>query len=334
MKGTGFSIRRAGPPDASAIADLMNRAFDGEFGPFMPCTTDWWHWKYASNPAGPHGLVVEDADGRIVGHYGGVPISMYVDGSEMRFGQNCDSCSDPSVRRGLRNPGMFVRLGQAYASTYGAPGEDAIMYGLPNRRVFRIGNRYLDYWILRQQWFLFLDGSISLPEQDPGVTVEVVDGFDARADHLFERLAARYRCVGRRDARFLNWRFRDAPGSPYRMAVARRGDDHLCGYAVWRDAEMMGRRSGILLDWFADPADLVAAGALMRGVAERLAEEGLEAVLFVCPTSSEWFEVFQTWGYRVVPSPYMMTARPYSVDVEPEYLREHWYYTLADFDAL
>ena len=115
MKDPGLFIRRAGPADAEAIARLVTAAFGGDDSPvgFGP---EWWHWKYGSNPAGYRGLVAQDREGRVVGHYGGVPIEVRADGEWLTFGQNCDSCSDPSVRRGLRNPGLFVRLAQAYGA--------------------------------------------------------------------------------------------------------------------------------------------------------------------------------------------------------------------------
>ena len=93
MTGSGLFIRHAVPDDAEAIARLMTLAFaDDEDAP--PFTPAWWHWKYGANPAGYHGLVGLDRDGRLVAHYGGVPMRVNADGAWFTFGQNCDSCSD------------------------------------------------------------------------------------------------------------------------------------------------------------------------------------------------------------------------------------------------
>ncbi len=139
----------------------------------------------------------------------------------------------------------------------------------------------------------------------------------------------------RRDARFLRWRFLDAPASPYRITLARSTtDDTLRGYAVHRLARLMDNDVGVLVDWLCDPTDHAAAWALQAAVREHYVRLGRSMVVFLCPTSSPWFGAFQGFGFRVRPSPYRMTARPFVPQLEPRFLREHWYYTLADFDIL
>lgn len=329
MRDDGLFIRHSGPDDADAIARLMTAAFADD-APGVTFGPEWWHWKYGANPAGYHGLVALDHDGDVVGHYGGVPIDVCADGEWLQFGQNCDSCSDPSVRRGLRNPGLFVRLAQAYASTFGIPGADTVMYGLPNRRVHRIASRYMDYWMLRQQWLLFAKGEPRAP--DPSVRIEEATSFDDEVTALYERLAPRYRCMARRDARALNWRFRDAP-TAYRVTLARdAADGTLRAYAVHRPARMMGHDVGLLMDWLCDPDDDTAGHTIQSVVRSDHGTHGRHAVAFVCPASSTWFDAFQRWGFRVLPASYTMVARPFVPQLEPRFLREHWYYTLADFD--
>ncbi len=324
-------LRRSGPADAEEIARLMTLAFGGDDKQAV-FDAEWWHWKYGSNPAGSHGLVAQDREGRVVGHYGGVPMNVCADGEWLTFGHNCDSCSDPAVRRGLRNPGLFVRLAQAYASTFAIPGGDAVMYGLPNESVYRIASRYMDYWMLRQQ-FMLVAKEDSQETADTSVRVEETVAFDEDVTALYERLAPRYRCMARRDAPFLNWRFRDAPGAPYTITLARDAvDGTLRAYAVHRRDRLMGHDTGLIVDWLCDPDDQAAGQALQRAVRSVHGSRGDQTVVFVCPSSSTWFGEFQRWGFRVMPSPYMMIARPFAAQLEPRYLREHWYYTLADFD--
>lgn len=325
-------MRRSSPDDAEAIAGLLTTVFGGdgthEFG------AAWWHWKYGSNPAGFQGLVAHDVEGRIVGHFGGILLDVCVDNETLTFAQSCDTCTDPSVRRGLRNPGLFARLAQAYTSTYGIPGGSAVMFGFPNRRATRIGNRYSDYWMLRQQWLLVSQGEAS-EGVDTGVEVHEVTSIDDDVSALCERLLPRYRCMTRRNARFLRWRFLDAPTSPYRITLARSTTDHaLRAYAVHRLARLMDNDVGIVVDWLCDPDDHAAARSLQSVVREHYARLGRSIVVFLCPTSSPWFRAFQGFGFRVRPSPYMMTARPFVPQLEPRFLREHWYYTLADFDIV
>ncbi len=325
-------LRRSNPADASAIADLMTTTFGGDDTQKLDAA--WWRWKYGSNPAGFQGLVAQDADGHLIGHFGGIPLSVRADNELFTFAQSCDTCIDPAMRRGLRNPGLFVRLAQAYTSTYGIPGVNDVMFGFPNRRAYRIGNRYSDYWMLRQQWQLVSEGESSEPT-DTSIQIHEATSLDEDVTALWERLLPRYRCLTRRDARFLRWRFLDAPDSPYRITLARSKTDHtLRAYAVHRLARLNDNDVGVLVDWLCDPTDQAAARSLQAAVRERYTRLGRSMVVFLCSTSSPWFGAFQDWGFRVRPSHYVMTARPFVPQLEPHFLREHWYYTLADFDIL
>lgn len=335
MKGTGHCIRRYVPGDEVAIVDLFNLVFGAHDPAFVPRTVDWWRWKYPANPAGFHALLVEDPDGRIIGHYGGVPMRFVADGDVVQFGQNSDALSDPRVRSGLRNPGLFVRLAQGFASTYGIPGADAVMYGLPVPEHYRIGVRYLDYWMLRTQMALVLRTPARLPDWAYEVNLAPCTRFGAEADAFAHAMRSVYRGAALRDAAFLNWRFCARPDQSYRVARAKTGDrdDHR-GHVVYRKGPFAGKTVGLIMDWFADPDDGRAAQSLIRWVAERGVQDGLDELVFLCPTSSVWFQKFQDFGFEAETSPYVMTARPYASRFEPSWLREHWYYTLADFDLL
>lgn len=332
MTQADFILRRSGPADAEAIAGLMTTAFDG--GDPHAFDAAWWHWKYSSNPAGFQGLVAQGAEGRIVGHFGGILFEVRADGGSFTFAQSCDTGIDPAMRGGLHNPGLFVRLAQAYTATFGVPGGSAVMFGFPNRRAYRMGSRYSDYWMLRQQWLLVSQGEA--PEAaDPGVDIQEVTSVDEDLTALCERLQPQYRCMTRRDARFLRWRFLDAPASPYRITLARStSDGTLRAYAVHRLARLMDNDVGVLVDWLCDPDDRATAGSLQAAVRAHYCGLGRSRVVFLCPTTSPWFGAFQGWGFRAQPSHYVMTARPFVPELEPRYLREHWYYTLADFDIL
>ena len=279
-------------------------------------------------------MVAQDPEGRIIGHFGGVLLDVRVDGASFTFAQGCDTCTDPAVRRGLRNPGVWVRLAQAYTSTYGFPDCNAVMFGMPNQRGYRIGSRYADYRILRQQCLLVSQGGAA-GSAGAGVEVSAVTSVGEEVTALCESLMPRYRCTTRRDARFLRWRFLDSPASPYRIQVARStSDGTLRAYAVHRPARLMDNDVGVLVDWFCDPTDHAAAWSLQAAVRDHYVRLGRGNVVFVCPTSAHWFRAFQGWGFRVRPSPYMMMALPFASQLEPRFLREHWYYTLADFDIL
>ena len=65
-----------------------------------------------------------------------------------------------------------------------------------------------------------------------GLKVEILEGFDASFDELFERVAAAVPCVPEKDAAFLSWRYSpDSPQPPVTI-LGVRGEEGLLGYAV------------------------------------------------------------------------------------------------------
>jgi hypothetical protein len=333
LSGDAVCIRHAADDEGPRIVDLLNRVFTAADPEFERLDERWWQWKYGANPAGRHNLLIEDGDGNVTGHYGGVPIVMRVEGRDVLFGQNCDSATDPLVRRGLRNPGAFVRVGQAYVSTFGGRDRDALMYGLPTIEHYRIGARYLDYWMLRSQALLVCRDPARLPPWAPEVHAIEVTSFGEESDAVMQRVEPAYPCVARRDAAFLNWRFAGHWRRPYRMAVARPGEGGaLRGHVVYRDGRFGDRKLGLIADWLVDPADDGAARTLVRWATERAAQSGQRECGFLCPTTSAWFQRFQDWGFEADLTPYVLVIRSFDQKLQPSWMRDHWYYTLADFD--
>jgi hypothetical protein len=335
MQAPGCRFRTLSSDDVPAVVDLYNRAFAPGDAGFVPRRASWFLWKYAANPAGARHIVAENDEGLLIAHYGGVPLAVRADGEDATFSQNCDCFSDPVARRGLKNPGTIVRLAQTYASTYAGGAGDPVMYGFGNRAAYRLGSRYLDYRMLRTQPQLVCRSAARLPDWDPATHAAPAPSFDAGADAFATAAERAYRCVGRRDAAFLNWRFRDHPETKYSAAIAKSGDadDHR-GHVVYRAGEFGGRRRGLIMDWFVDPADDGAARSLLRWAVERGTRDGVDDLAFVCPVASPWFDRFQRWGFEAEASSYVMCARSYDARFPVGYLRDHWWYTLADFDVV
>jgi hypothetical protein len=95
-----------------------------------------------------------------------------------------------------------------------------------------------------------------------GPKVEVLDGFDASFDELFESVTAAMPCVPEKDAAFLRWRYGpDSPQSPVTVLGVRDGET-LLGYAVLRVT--VGGDNGYLLDITTRPGRHDVARSLLR----------------------------------------------------------------------
>jgi hypothetical protein len=110
-----------------------------------------------------------------------------------------------------------------------------------------------------------------------GLEVEVLEGFDASFDELFERVAAAVPCVVEKNAAFLRWRY--GPGSPQApvTVLGVKGGDGLLGYAVLTVTEGM---DGYVLDLTALPGRRDVSRALILGAVRFLRRAGAHVIRY------------------------------------------------------
>jgi hypothetical protein len=121
-----------------------------------------------------------------------------------------------------------------------------------------------------------------------GPKVEVLDGFDASFDELFESVTAAMACLPEKDAEFLRWRYGpDSPQSPVTVLGVRDGET-LLGYAVLRVT--VGGDNGYLLDLTTLPGRHDVARSLLREAIRHFTRMGVYIIRYrflESPTSPE-----------------------------------------------
>ncbi len=117
----------------------------------------------------------------------------------------------------------------------------------------------------------------------PRLPIEVLaGGFDARFDRLWEAVRGRYPALCRRDARTLDWRYRQHPEGDYRVLITGAGEE-LRGYLVLLTDQSRGRRRAKLVDLLTAPEDNEAIRALLSGALRWLRDWRAEKVeTFAC----------------------------------------------------
>jgi len=329
-----LTVREYLPGDEQAILESFNRIFPLVDRTFRPRSMEEWRWRFEQNPAGWRIWLAKTADGRVVAHQAGMPIAMVHQGERVRWNQIVDSFADPRFGRGLKKPGVFVLAAQPFSDIYGGPPpKDQIMYGLPVRRAYRIGQRFLKYQTVRDQHEVRGDVERVRIDAAPGIEVEEVDAFPDEVDAFFERASRPLRAVAVRDRAFLSWRFERHPTKAYRIALARAaGSGELVGYAVTRKDSFDLRESGLVCDWLLDPERREAGHALRAWLVERARAEGVPDVRGIFPEPCAEFREFQQAGFRVHPTSYFLAAGSYYRSFHTLGLYWDWYYTLAEFD--
>jgi hypothetical protein len=111
-----------------------------------------------------------------------------------------------------------------------------------------------------------------------GPKSQVLDGFDATFDELFESVAAAMPCVPEKDAAFLRWRY--GPGSPQSpmTVLGVRDGEALLGYAVLRVT--VGGDNGYVLDLTTLPGRHDVARSLLRDAIRHFAQAGVYIIRY------------------------------------------------------
>jgi hypothetical protein len=162
--------------------------------------------------------------------------------------------------------------------------------------------------------------------------MEVVRRFDAGADRLWERLAARFGLVVRRDAQYLNWKFIEPPHVRYTTALLKRGGE-MHGYVVYRHLREPQGKVTQIVDLLADPADERGLKTLARWV-DREARAADSDKIRCFATHGSVRRVLRRSGYFVIKSALELTVKVNAVEVPRRFYEslDDWHFTLGDND--
>ncbi|HIG10508.1 MAG: hypothetical protein ABGY71_15045 [bacterium] len=321
---TSIEIRPLVQEDLPALARCHERVF----GAAEAHAEETLAWGTCAVPAGPRAFVAQ-ADGRIVGAYLGRAQATWIGGELRAMVQSVDSMIDPEYRAGLKRPGLFVNLARAYFDEYGVRGEDLVHYGWPLEKAWRIGERFLEYRLLREELVLVREvgASVSRP---PGV--ERLEEFGPDLKWLWDRCATSFGAAAVRDAAWARWRFLDHPTNIYTPLGLRDDDGHLRGMCVMREGAWAWPGAAAVCDWLVPDTEPEVFSALEAAACAHAREQGAERLVILVPCWSDAFARFQACGWRVQPSPYRCVARSFDKRFDLAWLRQRWWTTLADSD--
>ena len=226
------------------------------------------------------------------------------------------SPADEALDRAL-NEAWAPRLGQA---------EDFVQYALPSESEWQRG-RFAGFDIVRTMGLLALPLSADGPETSRA-GVAPLEHPDEQIRWLWDRCAGSFGAGAIRDADTFRWRFGDGRAS-HAMGVR---DEHgvLRGYAVVRNVAWFGAPCAVVLDWLVPPEEPEVGAQLLAAVRAQARADGVDRVVSFLVEWSPWFTSFQDAGFRVHPSPLFLVARSAARRFDHLWLRDHWWWTLAD----
>jgi hypothetical protein len=286
----------------------------------------------AWNPSGePHVMLARDEDGEVVAHFAGVPRRTLLEGRTVTFTVAVDSMVAPERRRGLQRHGLFADVVNRFIEHFCVGGPVQLAYGLANRPALRIGGRLLGY--------APIEGAVLLARALPEVVETRGEVEVARSetppedlDELWARCARRHAVAACRDARFVDWRYRRAPGGGFEFLTVRRWGE-LAALVVFK-ADYCVPDSATLVDvlWAgADPGDLAACVRLAEALT---VESGLGHLAALLPSGSHEAAVLAGLGYRPARQGLALVARSFRAATGLDRLASRFFFTCGDFDLV
>lgn len=319
-------------------------------------------WRYDDVPFGPSvSLVARPPNGTAISGYACSPRRAVAAGAESSLalvGETGDVMTHPEWRK----RGFFSRLDRAALEAARQRGW-ALAFGLPNRRsahIFvelgweRIGSVRSWTCVLRADAAArdvrAREGRIAgwttpfaawkaararraLEAARSAFRVASVEHFDERAEQLSRAVEPRFSFMLRRDARYLNWRFLQAPSRLHRAWGMYEGEQ-LAGYVVVQ-LPRDGARLGHLVDVLGRNERAVAA-AIGVGLAE-LERAGASVVQATAIDGSWWSTHLRGVGFVPPRSDNHLSVILHALDAAHPLVAAardctHWYFTDGDRD--
>jgi hypothetical protein len=166
-----------------------------------------------------------------------------------------------------------------------------------------------------------------------GRTLQVVPGFDARFDDLWQRAsggAAAAKVLGVRTGDFLRWRYTDCPLQKYvTMTLGEGAGGRLLGYMTWYSGDDLQVR---VADLFVDPAAPGAAEDLLTGLIRWARGSGAASISCESLGAKSLHDMLERFGFvsRECKAQLMVSAK---AEVAPAPLvtdARNWYFLRGD----
>ena len=267
-----WSIRISEEGDEDEIFELT-KAVLGERVPEKARWMRGWRWMHLDNPAGISRIWLAGDGSKIVSQYPVIREDMKIGEEIIKGAQLVDTMTHPQYRR----QGICSTLGKK-ALTEMEKGEIHLVYCFPTQQVYplHIKSGWLDVCAFQvmfkplnlknilQKYFvrnrlllnIFTVGGIiiiralfrskKVPEEDM-LKVRKISHFDDSINEFWNTVSNDYNIIGRRDKKYLNWRYVDAPNADYTIYVAEEGG-RICGYVILGCKDVDGLIFGHIYD--------------------------------------------------------------------------------------
>jgi GNAT superfamily N-acetyltransferase len=310
-----------------------------------------WDWQYRRNPncppEGPTIWVAREGP-TVVGQYAAMPVSVSVLGQEICGSWGMDVMVAPERQRQGLGEVLFRTWEQNVGAALGLGLSDSSYRLFQKLRWPNVGpvpcfvKPLTRRAIRRPNWPMPVNrfvSAVTLPlvrivarARPLRAGVARVGRFGDEFTALWERLGTKFTLAVRRDARYLNWKYCEAPHVRYNAVALRRGDQ-VQGYAVYRHLQEPRGRVTLLVDFLADLDDAPGFETLL-GWVDREAKAANSDKIRAFSLHGAFGRALKRAGYFQVKSTMEFTAKINAVEVPAAFYQDTsgWHVTLGDSD--
>lgn len=177
------------------------------------------------------------------------------------------------------------------------------------------------------------------PETDESVIEEYSSDFDNKFNELFKTTNDSIMIRQVRNAEFLNWRYRKAPGRIYKTIISKGKEGKILGYIIISLSTIHGISIGLIMDFWTK--DEKSGKSLVRSALRYLWNSDVALASVIC--SPNWLEYrllksegFYNWPKIVCPNPVKLFIKPSDenrVQIDPHALlnSNNWFIMFGDY---
>jgi hypothetical protein len=289
----------------------------------------FFEWLFADDDAPAKGIVTRDKDGKVVG-FGCLCLKrLLLDGRTVKVAHGLDYMAHPGLpplsrsREAVRVATHWLelarRVGSAVAVSY--PNENSnrlliskrvqlqplfspallvrpLLRAKPAAPLHPRVPRWLSTAALRAA--ALASEVVRGGQRSSDAAVEEIGRFGFDADDLWNRASRGLKVALVRDARYLNWRYRDHPLYRYDAYAARR-DATLDGILVATTREVGGLHCYLIVDALVDRWSNDTVTALCDAVVARARARGADVVGALAASGSDFYRVLRKQGFFPLP---------------------------------
>lgn len=178
-------------------------------------TVDQWKWKYTGQQPLEHKSVVAvGSDGKIGGHWGGLPVRMWFRNRQITAYQAVDVMIADEYRGGLKKSSLYFKIGSYFYENI-----PSFVYGFANRDHLRLGRLFGFF----EDCITVYDNIIPASKHRlPFYKLEPVAWDERDIDSLWDRFRQKAGWALVRDVSFLRWRYETNPFHEYKILGLRK----------------------------------------------------------------------------------------------------------------